>query len=245
MKVIGTLPRLPYGVTPIPDAVAPNVTTAYANAGAPDGSRPAYYFVNLYKPETRPKWEMLALTLHEAVPGHHLQIAARAGARRTCRASGAMRASPPTSRAGRSTAESLGEEMGLYNDDPYSQVRPAHLRDVARRAAGRRHRHAHDALGPRSSAIDYFMENAAKTELDVTNEIDRYIGWPGQALAYKIGELKIKELRAARRAGARRAASTCASSTTSCCGRRGAARRARAASRRVDRRAGPLASAVA
>ena len=74
IKVIGTLPRLPYGVRPIADAVAPNTTAAYANQGAPDGSRAAYFFVNLYRPEMRPKWEMLALTLHEAVPGHCLQM---------------------------------------------------------------------------------------------------------------------------------------------------------------------------
>jgi uncharacterized protein (DUF885 family) len=188
----GKLPRLPYGVLPVPDFKAPSQTTGYYQDGAPEVGRPGYYFVNTYNLKARPKWEMEALTLHESVPGHHLQGSL---------AQELEDVPEFRKHVGYSAfvegwalyCESLGEEVGLYKDSyskfgqlSYEMWRAVRLVvDTGMHSQG----------WTRQQAIDFFRENTGKTDQDIIVEVDRYIVWPGQALAYKLGQMKIRELR--------------------------------------------------
>lgn len=189
----GTLPRRPYGVAPVPAAIAP-FYTAGRYAGAPAGSNePGWYWVNTHNLPARPLYVLPALTLHEAVPGHHLQaaLAEEQGEQP------AFRRNAYISAFGEGWglyAEWLGKEMGTYQT-PYEDF--GRLTYEMWRASRLVVDTGMHALGwSRERALAFMRDNTALSEHEIGTEIDRYISWPGQALAYKLGEIRLRELRA-------------------------------------------------
>ncbi len=190
--LFGKLPRTPYGLRPIPDYIAPKTTSAYYSQPAGDGTRAGFYYLNTYDLKSRPLYEMEALSLHEAVPGHHLQLALAQE----------MQNVHPLRRFTELNAfvegwalysERLGLEVGFYQD-PYSDF--GRLSFEMWRACRLVVDTGIHALGwSRRQAIDYMKRNTALSEHNIVAEVDRYISWPGQALGYKLGELRITALR--------------------------------------------------
>lgn len=191
-KMFKTLPRLTYGIKAVPEFKAAAAPGAYYEGGSLESGRPGYFVANTYDLPSRPKWGMETLTFHEAVPGHHFQIA-------IAQELGDM---PNFRRYGGYTAftegwalyaESLGEEMGFYKD-PYSMY--GHLSDEMLRAVRLVVDTGLHAKGwSKQKALDFYRSSLPASDIESETEIDRYITWPGQALAYKVGQLKIKELR--------------------------------------------------
>lgn len=191
-RLFGKLPRMPYGIREVPAFIAPKTTTAYYERPAGDGTRAGIYFVNTYDLKSRPLYEVEALSLHEAVPGHHLQIALQQE----------LEGVPSFRRHMSFTAfvegwalyaERLGLEVGFY-ETPYDNF--GRLTFEMWRACRLVVDTGLHAFGwTRKRSIDFLLENTPLSPHNVTTEVDRYISWPGQALAYKMGELKIRELR--------------------------------------------------
>ncbi len=191
-KLFGKLPRMPYGLKEIPLDIAEKTTTAYYQRPAGDGSRAGFYFVNTTLLDTRPLYQLEALSLHEAVPGHHLQIAL------------AQELDLPMFRkfGGQTVfvegwalySERLGLEVGFYQT-PYTNFGRLSY-EMWRACRLVVDTGLHSKGWTRQQAIDYMAENSGLSMNNIVSEVDRYITWPGQALAYKTGELKIRELRA-------------------------------------------------
>ena len=191
-ELFGHLPRIPYGLREIPAYVAPQTTAAYYWPPATDGSRGGFYYLNTYNLSSRPLYQLEALSLHEAVPGHHLQLAIQAE----------LADLHPISRESNFTAfiegwalysERLGKDIGFYKD-PYQDF--GRLSMEAWRASRLVVDTGLHWMGwSRQQAIDYMTENTALSPHNIVAEVDRYIGWPGQALAYKTGELAISRIR--------------------------------------------------
>jgi len=192
-KVFSTLPKTDCVMREIPSYEAPYTTIAYYRQPHYDGSKPGEYFVNTFKPETRPRFELEALTWHESIPGHHTQIA-------IAQELGAL---PAFRKLDGSTAyvegwalytERLADEIGLYSTDldrigkvSYDAWRSSRLVvDTGIHALG----------WTRAQAEAFMKAHTALTETNISNEVDRYIGWPGQALAYKVGQIQISKMRA-------------------------------------------------
>ena len=192
-EFFGKLPRLPYGVVPVPDEIAPNYTTASYNPAAIGGTRGGAYWVNTYALDQRPLYELVALTLHEAVPGHHLQGALSLELENVPM----FRKNLYLSAFGEGWAlytERLGVEMGVY-ENAYQQFGRLSY-EMWRAARLVIDTGIHSQGWSRQRALDFLAGNTSLSQANVRAEVDRYISWPGQALSYKMGEIKIRELRA-------------------------------------------------
>jgi uncharacterized protein (DUF885 family) len=191
-RYFATLPRLPYGLRAIPAAEADGTTTAYYMPGAPESGISGTYYVNTSKLDQRPFWELPALTAHEAVPGHHNQIALQQEL-----------PLPPFRKylAGFTAyvegwalyTEYLGEEMGLYDTPEKMMGRLSYEMWRACRLVVDTGIHAKG--WDKAKAVAFMKENSALSDANIDAEVNRYISWPGQALGYKLGEIKIRELR--------------------------------------------------
>jgi uncharacterized protein (DUF885 family) len=199
VKEFGHLPRIPWGISVIPADQAPNTYPAYSDQPSADGTRPAFMAVNLYKPETRPKYEIPVLTCHEGRPGHALQLSLAME----------MKDLPNFRRFGYYNVygegwalytETLCDEMGVYNDpktgkpDPYKEfgMLSYQMWRAVRLVVDTG---IHEYGMTREQAVKMFKDNTALADQNINTEVDRYIAWPGQALSYMTGEIKIQELR--------------------------------------------------
>ena len=192
-EFFGKLPRLPYGVVPVPAEIAPNYTTASYNPAAIGGIRGGAYWLNTHALDQRPMYELVALTLHEAVPGHHLQNALSQELENVPQ----FRRNLYLSAYGEGWglyAERLGVEMGVY-ENAYQQFGRLSY-EMWRACRLVIDTGIHSQGWSRQQALDFLSSNTSLSQANVRAEVDRYISWPGQALSYKMGEIKIRQLRA-------------------------------------------------
>lgn len=192
-KFFNTLPRRPYGVIKVPDAIAPKYTGGRYSGPSSD-TQPGFYLVNTYKLDSRPLYTLPSLTAHEAVPGHHLQGSLN---RELGDSIPQFRKNTYLSAYGEGWAlytEFLGNELGIYTT-PYEEF-GKYTYEMWRACRLVVDTGIHSKGWTREQVVNYMLENTALSKHEVNTETDRYIAWPGQAISYKMGEIKIRELRA-------------------------------------------------
>ena len=191
--VIKTLPRKPYGVAPVPDAIAPKYTSGRYIGTSKNSTEPGYYWVNTYDLPSRTLYTLPALTVHEAVPGHHLQGSLN---HELGDSIPQFRRNLYLSAYGEGWglySEFLADEMGIYTT-PYEQFGKLTY-EMWRACRLVVDTGIHAKNWTREQVVKYMSENTALSLHEINTETDRYISWPGQALSYKMGEIKIRELR--------------------------------------------------